>query len=194
MTTPTDDNRDLLTVVAYMRAAEGSETTERRTHHEPDAERCAEHAHEAGTVGRRSDVGHSGLSNREAGARTAIDDTTEEEHPEGTRSAGDETAHRRAEQRDDDHRLAPDSVAEAAEHRRHHELGERETGEEEPHRETRRTEPFGVARQDGHHDAETDQVEGDRGPDGPVALGHRHPLTTTLRHSHPVYRRLPCCP
>src|SRR4029077_11514901 len=89
--------------------------------------------------------------------------------PQRAGRPGDQAAGGRSEQGDQNDRFAPDPVGEASENRGDHELGGRERGEQKADGRRTGAETLGVQREDRGDDAETDQVEGHGGPDGPVA-------------------------
>ena len=77
-------------------------------------------------------------------ARGAVDDATDEQQPQRTGGPGEEAPHGRAEQRQQEDRLATDVVGEAPEERRAHELRQRERGDEHADVEAAGAEVLGV--------------------------------------------------
>ena len=128
----------------HVRPAERRQPSDGRAEHEPDAEGRAEQAEQAGPLGRGRQVGDRALGDRHAGPGGAVDDPAEEQQPQRPGQAGEEAADGRADQRQDDHGLAPDAVGQPAEQRRADQLGGRERGEEEPDGRGRGAEPLGV--------------------------------------------------
>src|SRR4029453_9925566 len=98
---------------------------------------------------------------------------------------GDEAADRCSDQRDHDDGLTPDAIRQPAEQGGAAQLGERERGDQQSHREPRRAQSFGITAEDRHDDPEPDEVERNRCPDGPVPLGYRPALS--LCHDPPFY-------
>ena len=105
-------------------------------------------------------------------------DATEEQHPQRTGETGDQRTNRRSEQRKDDDRLAPETIAQPTQHRSEDQLGERERRREDADDKRTGPETFGILRQDRQDDAETDEVDGNRCPDDTETAGE---LLASLR-------------
>ena len=149
-----------------VRAAEGGQRADRRAEHEADTERRPQQAQQSRPVVRLGNVGHRRLGDRHARARCAIHDAPEEQQPHRSGEAGEQAADRGAAQREDEHRLATEAIGQPAHDRREEHLDQGERTDDQADRRRRDRQVAGVAGQDRQHDAEADEVDGHRGPDG----------------------------
>src|SRR5581483_10498145 len=165
-------------------AHERGDATDGRPEREPGPERGAEQPEQPGPLLLGGDVGDGGLRHRHARAARAVQDPAAEQQPQRPGEAGQQAADGGADERQNDHRLAPQPVRQAPGQGRAHQLRDRERGDDEPGRRRRRARVTGVAREDGEQDAEADQVEGDRRPDDPEPRRQRPARSPRPRTAH----------
>ena len=79
--------------------------------HESQPERRADEAHVARAIFFRGHVRDARHRGGNIAAARAVDDASEDEHPDRIRCTEDDEADRRADDADDEHRLAPDAIA-----------------------------------------------------------------------------------
>ena len=111
-------------VERHVRPTECSEASDGRSEHEADAECRAEQADEPRPLGLGCHVAHGRLGDGQAAARRAVDDATEEQHPQRPRCTGYETADCSTDQGDDDDGFAPDVIRQPSEQWGTQQLGE----------------------------------------------------------------------
>ena len=91
------------------------DATDHRTKGKAETEGRANHAHRAGTILRRADIGNVSLRRGDVAASRAIDDACDEEESERRGPPHDEKTDRRAGQTHDQNRTPPEAIGKATE-------------------------------------------------------------------------------
>ncbi len=134
------------------------QAAQERPEHEPEAERHADQAHAARPVLGLGHVGHVGLRDQDVPPRGAVEHPRQEHHGEVARQAEHQERQRRARLADDQQGAAAVAVAQAAEDRPRHELAHRVSRVQEADLDLVQPVLLGERGQQGHHDAEAEQV------------------------------------
>src|SRR5207248_10313025 len=104
-----------------------------RAEDEAESEGRADHSHALRAILLRRHVGDVGLRRRDVAARDAVNDSTDEEHPDGRRKSEYEESEARPKKREEEYGTPPVPVRQASEYGREDELHRRVGHEQQSH-------------------------------------------------------------